>query len=190
MSDVQRRAPEIFRGEVTPCEHLVQIYESDDAFLDTLEEFAAAGLRTGEGVIVIATASHLDALASRLAAHGIDVDEARDGDRFITVNAEELISRLVFRGWPDDYLFKQHVTQLISRARGDGRKVRAFGEMVAILWASGQNGATARLEHLWNDIMESESFSLFCAYPRSGFTQDANASIREICAMHSRVVAA
>jgi len=190
MSDVQQRIPEIFWGEVTPCEHLVQIYESDDAFLDTLEGFTAAGLRAGEGVIVIATASHLDAIGSRLAANGIDVDRARESDQLITVDAEELISRLVFRGWPDDYLFKQNVTQLIARARGDGRKVRAFGEMVAILWARGQNGATVRLEHLWNGIMESEAFSLFCAYPRSGFTQDANTSIREICAMHSRVVAA
>jgi hypothetical protein len=49
------------------------------------------------------------------------------------MDAEELLSRLVFRGWPDDYLFKQSVTELLSRARRGGRRVRAFGEMVALL---------------------------------------------------------
>jgi hypothetical protein len=187
MGELQQSKPEMFWGEVTPCEHLVQIYENDDVFLDTLEGFAAGGLRAGEGVIVIATGSHLEALEDRLRVGGIDVDGALGSDQYIPANAEELIDRLVYRGWPDDYLFKQSVTQLLVRARGEGRKVRAFGEMVALLWAKGQNGATVRLEHLWNGILESEALSLFCAYPRSGFTQHANTSIQEICAMHTRV---
>ena len=32
-------------------------------------------------------------------------------------------------------------------------------------------------------------FSLFCAYAKSGFTQNAEESIREICDAHSRVLA-
>src|SRR5688500_19228341 len=54
------------------------------------------------------------------------------------------------------------------------RSVRAFGEMVAVLWANGHNGATVRLEHLWHAFCQSEAFSLFCAYPKTGFTQDAS----------------
>ena len=182
--------PEIFWGEVTPCEHLVQIYEDDDVFLDTLAGFAGGGLRSGDGVIIIATDTHLDALASRLIESGINVVAARQEDRYIPVDAEELLSRLVFRGWPDDYLFRKGVTDLLTRAGNGGRRVRAFGEMVAILWARGQNAATVRLEHLWQGICQNEGLSLFCAYPRSGFTQDANTSIQELCALHSRIVAA
>lgn len=187
MSELQQSKPEIFWGEVTPGEHLVQIYEHDDLFLDTLESFVGAGLRAGEGVIVIATEAHLQALEVHLRLGDIDVDAARSSDRYIPVNAEELIARMVFRGGPDDYLFKQSVTALLARARGEGRRVRAFGEMAALLWARGQNGATVRLEHLWNGILESEAFSLFCAYPKSGFTEDANTSIQELCAMHTKV---
>ena len=184
----QPTGPEIFRGEVTPCEHLVQIYDDHDVFLDTLAGFAGGGLRAGDGVIIIATDIHLTALASRLVESGTDIEAARQRDQYIPMDAEKLLSRLVFRGWPDDYLFKQSVTELLSRARRGGRRVRAFGEMVALLWARGQNAATVRLERLWQGVCLNEGLSLFCAYPRSGFTQDANTSIQELCALHSRIV--
>jgi hypothetical protein len=90
--------------------------------------------------------------------------------------------------WPDENLFNQLVTELIVRAKGGGRKVRAFGEVVAILWANGQVGATIRLEHLWNGFCENEAFCLFCAYPQSGFTQDASESVMHICEAHSKMV--
>jgi hypothetical protein len=94
------------------------------------------------------------------------------------------------RGWPDEDRFTQVVTDILTRARGDGRKVRAFGEMVALLWAQGNIAATVRLEFLWQKLCQSEGFSLFCAYPKAGFTRDLSDSITEICAAHSRVVAA
>jgi hypothetical protein len=188
-SEWEPTGPEIFWGEVTPCEHLVQIYEDDDVFLDTLAGFAGGGIRSGDGVIIIATDTHLEALGSRLTGSGLDLAAAQEEDRYIPVDAEELLSRLVFRGWPDDYLFKKGVTELLARAGSGGRRVRAFGEMVAILWARGQNAATVRLEHLWQGICQNEGLSLFCAYPKSGFTQDANVSIQELCALHSRIVA-
>jgi len=40
---------EVFWGEIAPCEHLVQIYDNDGAFLDSLEGFVAGGLRAGDG---------------------------------------------------------------------------------------------------------------------------------------------
>ena len=67
---------------------------------------------------------------------------------------------------------------LLTRGRAGGRRVRAFGEMVAVMWARGEQGATVRLEHLWHRLCQSEAFSLFCAYPRIGFTQDAEAGDR------------
>ena len=91
-------------------------------------------------------------------------------------------------GWPDEELFTNTVNDIITRARGNGRKVRVFGEMVAVLWAEGNAGATVRLEHLWNELQTHEHFPLFCAYPRSGFTQDAAVSMQMICDTHSKVV--
>ena len=69
------------------------------------------------------------------------------------------------------------------------KQFRAFGEMVALLWAKGQVGATIRLEHLWNKFCARHTFSLFCAYPQSGFTQDASESVVHICQAHSKMIA-
>jgi hypothetical protein len=68
---------------------------------------------------------------------------------------------------------------------GVGQKTK----MVDRLWGQGLSGATVQLERLWHALCRQEGFSLFCAYPKSGFTQNAEESIREICEAHSRVLA-
>ena len=83
---------------------------------------------------------------------------------------------------------KKEINKLIERAGKKNRKIRAFGEMVALLWARGQNGATVQIEHLWNQFKQNNDLSLFCAYPRSGFTQDINSSINQICGCHTKMI--
>jgi hypothetical protein len=187
-TDSDGNTSEVFWGEISPCEHMVQIYEEDDAFLVALEGFVAAGIRSGEGVIVLATPAHLRSLEDRLHAAHIDVQLATIEDRYIALSAERTLATFMIDGWPDDYLFERVVTDLLRRAGKGGRNVRAFGEMVALLWADGHNGATVRMEHLWHQMCHQKGFSLFCAYPRIGFTKDAESSIKEICAAHSKVV--
>jgi hypothetical protein len=186
--DLRPDEAEIFWGEIAPHEHLVQIYGDEAPFLDALEGFVVGGLRAGEAVIVIATAEHLNALEKKVQAEGFDLDAARSQNQYISLDAKETLSRFLLGGWPDDGRFRKVVSDLLVKARGKGRRVRAFGEMVAVLWSQGHNGATVRLEHLWHQFCQNEEFSLFCAYPRSGFTQDAEASIQEICSAHSKVI--
>jgi hypothetical protein len=185
----KQSTPEIFWGEIAPCEHLIQIYEDDGVCLDAVEGFVSGGLRAGDGVVVIATPAHLEALETRLRARGCDLDTACAQDRYITLDAEETLSKFIAGGLPDEDRFVQVVTEIIARAAQGGRRVRAFGEMVAVLWAQGHSGGTVRLEYLWHKLCQQGLFSLFCAYPKSGFTQDADASVREICATHSKMVA-
>ena len=187
-TDQNGKVSEICWGAIAPCEHLVQIYQEDDAFLDALEGFAAGGLRAGDGVIVIATPAHLAALARRLVATGIDVEGAAVTDQYVALDADRTLKKFMMRGWPDDVLFDRVVSELLARAGRDGRRVRAFGEMVALLWEEGRTGATVRLEHLWHRLCNERRFSLFCAYPRTGFANDVDLSAREICAAHSKVV--
>ena len=187
-TDHSGNSVEFFWGEMSPCEHLVQIYQDDAVFLDSLEGFVSGGLRGGDGVIVIATPAHLAALEERLVAAGIDVQTASLSDQYIALLAQQTLGKFMIRGWPDDILFTQVVSDLLKRAGRDGRRVRAFGEMVALLWCEGHTGATVRLEHLWHRMCHDKGFSLFCAYPRVGFTQDADLSMKQICAAHSKVV--
>jgi DcmR-like sensory protein len=179
---------DVFWGEIAPCEHLVQLYDNGAVFLDALEGFIGGGLFAGDGTVVIATEAHLDALAMRLVASGVDLHAAIRRDQYIPMDADETLAKFMVGGWPDEGLFREVARGLISRARGDGRRVRAFGEMVALLWVDGNREAVVRLEQLWHDLCEQEAFSLFCAYPKAGFTQRASISAHDICALHSRIV--
>jgi hypothetical protein len=184
-----RRAPtEILWGEAAPIEHSVQIYTDDSLFIDALEGYASGGLRLGEAVIVIATKAHRRALERRLRARGCDLDKALAEDRYVPVDAEEALSQFMVDGQPDESLFNQVIDGLFARASAGGRQVRAFGEMVVLLWNDGNNSATVRLEHLWNQYLERAVFCLFCAYPRSSFSEDAAGAMQEICSHHSRII--
>jgi hypothetical protein len=186
-NDAMLQDVEIFWGEIAPCEHLVQIYEDDQVYLDSLEGFIAGGLRAGDGVIVIATQAHRDALDQRLLDRDIDIFAARERDQYISLDAVQTLASFMVNGWPDEIIFEKVVSGLLDRARKHGR-VRAFGEMVAVMWEQGLHGATVGLEHLWHRLCQKEGFSLFCAYPKSGFTDDARVSVKNICDAHSRVV--
>ena len=177
-----------FWGEMAPCDHIVQIYEDDDGLIDALEGFVGGALEGSEAAIVIATPQHRQALDRRLQARGLDLDAARGADRYIALDADETLQRFMRNHWPDDERFEAVVLELLQRAGRGGRRVRAFGEMVALLWAKGYHGATVRLEHLWAQVCRRRGLALFCSYPRAGFTtRDSVVSINQICAAHSRL---
>jgi hypothetical protein len=179
-----------FWGEIAPCDHVLQIYENDRVFIDLLEGFVVEGFNAGESVIIIATSEHLEMLNTRLRNQGYDLFSLSLSDQYIPLVSRDTLNQFMINDWPDEILFNHLVKNLLSRGRKGNRQVRAFGEMVAELWAEGLSGATVHLEHLWNKLCKEDPFSLFCAYPKSGFTHDANTSIRHICASHSKMIAA
>lgn len=179
-----------FWKDVAPSDHLVQIYNNDEVLLNSLEGFVASGFRSGDSVIVIADLKHLQELDKRLLSSGFKTTALHSMDIYIPVNAKEALSKFMINDWPDDRLFTQLVTDLMARARGrHGRKVRAYGEMVSVLWSRGNQGAAIRLENLWNKFAETEEFCLFCAYPKEGFKGYHGTAVEHICAAHSKLIA-
>jgi hypothetical protein len=178
----------IFWGEVAPCDHVLQIYENDKAFFDTLEGFAADGFIKEECVVIIATEPHLYILDERLRARGFNIDVLKRSSRYIPLIAEKCLAQFMVNNWPDEVLFHKFVKKILEQPVAAGKKIRAFGEMVAVLWSQGHNGATVQLEELWHRLQQQHKFCLFCAYPKSGFTQDAVSSIECICKAHSMTI--
>jgi signal transduction histidine kinase len=98
-------------------------------------------------------------------------------------------------GWPDAERFTAVVGSALGQAAaaaGEGNPhISAFGEMVALLWMQGNAEAAIRLEQLWNDLAQTYSLSLRCAYPMSGFDREYHSdSFLKICAEHSHVIPA
>jgi hypothetical protein len=89
---------------------------------------------------------------------------------------------------PDPTPFRATLIPLIEQA-SHGRKdclVRAYGEMVDVLWRAGQTVAAVRLEMLWNELAQNQSFALLCGYSMGHFYKDA--AHHEICGLHTHVV--
>jgi len=177
----------VARSPNTP--HLVQFYEGDAFLLDELTRFCAAGLGAGEAVIVIATAAHLEGLEAALRAGGVDTTAAGAGGRYVALDAAETLSQFMVDGAPDEARFADVVGTVVAGAVKRHRHVRAFGEMVALLWADGNREAALRLERLWNQLIGALPFSLLCAYPVAALRDEtANASWLAICREHSQVI--
>lgn len=168
-----------------PCGHLVQFYADHNRLLDTLEGYISAGLYSGEAVVVIATPPHLHALEARLQGRGIDLVTARNENRYLPFGAHDAMDRFMVDGRPDAGRFTAFVDETVARARGPGRKVRAFGEMVAVLWAAGQREAALQLEQLWCDACARGALALLCAYPTSGFSGGDDPELERVRALHT-----
>lgn len=169
--------------------HFVEFYETEAFLVDSVRDFLASGLVTGDAAIVVATDAHRDSFGRALMEAGIELREAQRCNRFIALDASETLAKFMVDGMPDAARFRAAMAQLVSRAAGSARDVRIYGEMVAVLWEEGNVAAAIALEDLWNDLATRYPFSLFCAYPMRVIDTDASAAaFRTICGQHSRVL--
>ncbi len=183
----QAKAPK-FWGDVAVADHVVQIYEKDEILINALAGFVGDGINSGDACVIIATPEHIVALEKKLKEHGLHVDALIAHNRYIPVDAEETLSKFMIDEWPDAPLFFLTVSELLAPIIKTGRRVRAFGEMVAILWKNGNKDATLQLEYLWNEFCETQPMSLFCAYPLNGFDDELKSSLSKVCCAHSMVI--
>ncbi|MEA2371177.1 MAG: hypothetical protein QOH12_1571 [Solirubrobacteraceae bacterium] len=169
-------------------DHVVAFYQSDSGLATAVSEFVGPALRSRDAAIIVATAEHRSAFAAVIRAEGIDLDTAIADGRYIALDAGELLASLMVDGTPDPVRFREEVGSLIERATRDGRSVRIYGEMVALLWGDGDVSSMIDLEDLWNDLAPTHDFALFCAYPAGAFDAGEDATREVVCARHTRVV--
>ncbi|HET7842542.1 MAG TPA: MEDS domain-containing protein [Xanthomonadales bacterium] len=170
-------------------EHLLHFYHDAARFESRLADFVASGLAGGEVVIAIATTARLASLDDELRRRDVDVGAMLLQGRYQPLDAGVALETFMRDGRPDARSFLELLTGLLRRARREGRRVRAFGEMVALLWARNERAATLRLEHLWHAVCRRERLLLLCAYPHGCFHAEHEARAA-IAAAHTREVAA
>jgi PAS domain S-box-containing protein len=188
-ADVDARMPWMDWGDLGVSDHVMLAYEEDAHLLDTVSHFAATGLAAGEATVVIATPPHREQLEARLCAQGVDLASARLQGQYVPVDAAETLAQVMSNGWPDAERFADVVGGIIACAGSRYPRVRAFGEMVALLWVAGHEDAALRVEALWHDLIHTYTFPLLCAYPMPGFARRAHTSqFLTICAAHSHVI--
>ncbi len=170
--------------------HLVQFYDDDSFLFETVARFLAAGVAAGDRMLVIATPEHASGIREALSC--ALVPGALDATRVIFFDARDLLGEFMRGGMPDPVLFRQAGARLLASAPPQpGARLRAFGEMVNLLWHDGQPRAAVRLEELWNDLARENDFSLLCAYTMAHFYREGDSEhFIQVCGAHSHVLPA
>ena len=174
--------------ELAPNDHLLHFYDDEQGFYKVLEGFVATGFGQGDSVILIPTMAHRDVINRRLEGCGMDLHTARREGRYFDPIAENFLANFMKEGWPDQQRFEQAMDNLFRQAGARGRRVRVFGEMVALLWGDGQAEATVRLEQLWTDFRRRHPFPLLCSYPKAGFVAGMEKFLGRICSSRTRLI--
>ncbi len=172
-------------------DHIVQFYESDGFLTGSVSRFLGAALGAGDGAILIATRTHREAIQRKLRSRGLNLSVARAEGQLVSLDAAETLGQFMVGDFPDPERFQEVIGEVVAGV-GRGRpRVKAFGEMVALLWAEGKREGAIRLEELWNDLQKTHPFSLYCAYPIRAFNGPAQeVPFHEVCTCHSRVLPA
>lgn len=175
-------------GDPRPSRHTIGFYDSDDELVSRLVRFVADGLATDEAVIVVATPEHLVELDAALARAGVDLPSALVTGRYRPCDARRALSGLLVDGFPDGERFATTIGSMVDEAQARGLRVRAFGEIVALLWADGKLAAAVLLERFAADLAESRGVEVLCAYPTSDLEPDRLGYLTEVLARHTEVI--
>lgn len=168
--------------------HFVQFYEDDESLLDMVTEFLGSGLRAGDRLLVIATPEHRDAFMRKLEPSAA---RAATPDQITWLDARDALAAFMVGGLPDPVLFRSVLSEWIAKAKAGSPRVqlRAYGEMVDLLWQEGLCEAAIRLEELWNAAAEEHVFALFCAYTIANFYRERDASrFYDVCRSHTHII--
>ena len=146
-----------------PCGHIVYPYTDETLVGQAVCLFASAGIRDGEGVVLIMSGDHFEPIKLRLRVEGFNVEAYERSRQLTCVAAEDLLKTFMSGGTLNEEVFRSTVSDLIHRAQTGRSKVRVFGEMVSQLRDTDLI-ATTRLEELWNEVIVEHSVSLLCTY--------------------------
>jgi hypothetical protein len=174
--------------------HFVQLYEADeDALTANVGFYLWEGLRRGEGALVIVTPEHRELFAKHLTSLGADLTALMANGQLVFRDAPQTLAEFMVGGQPDWIRFEAVVRSAMRQVRPakGAEGLRAYGEMVGVLWKARQFSAAIRLEQLWNRLLEQSSFSLYCAYAIDIFGEEfAVANLDGVLCTHTHLVPA
>lgn len=166
------------------ADHLVHVYRESEELFDSAAEFIGTGLARGEAGIVIARPAHAAAIVAGVYAKGLS-----PGGALRVLDAEQTLVSLMSNGVPQWPAFAAACGRPIAELRLQYPGVRAYGEMVDILWQHGRHAAALTLEEFWNELARARPFALLCGYhidPLHGASYGAG--FERLCRAHTHLV--
>lgn len=174
----------------TQGDHLCQFYQNESMLMESLASFVVPGLTRGDGVVIVATKENVKAFKEFLERRQIDVTRVISNEQLLILDAHETLSMFIVDGLPDRALFNATIPPVIKNMLAKFPKVRAYGEMVNILFHDQNYQATRMLEELWNELARTEPFSLMCGYSicEGHHHENLSQKLEEICEPHTHLI--
>ncbi|MEO5968785.1 MAG: ATP-binding protein [Bdellovibrionia bacterium] len=167
-------------------DHIVKFYEDEKTLTDAVTAYVGSGLTEGDGIILITTPKHREALEKSLALKGFNVHEASIKKQLIFKDAAHTLSQFMENQVPNEEKFRALIGAMIEEFKPKYSKIRAYGEMVNLLLVDGNLTETIGLEELWNSLSLTYSFSLLCSYLISDFNEKLpEQAYQKVCQTHS-----
>lgn len=170
--------------------HAVKFYENETSLFTTVAGFLGQGLVDDQPAIVIATEAHRVSILRFLRGRLVNVKQAERRGDLVVLDAHETMAGFMVDGMPDAAAFDASVGQTIARLlkrRPRNTMLRAYGEMVDVLWKEGRSAAAIRLEILWNRLAAIHGFALLCGYSMGNFYKETR-QFEQVCRQHAHVV--
>lgn len=167
-------------------QHSVGFFSGTEPLVERVSSFLTTGLSANDAAILVATAEHRELVERAMTERGIDVTQVGSRGQYISLDAEETLSKLVVGGIPDRKLFSETIGSVVSQAQSKYMRVLIYGEMVSLLWLQGRSYAAIALEDLWNEVI-GDRLSLLCGYSVGALGHSAN-ELESIVAVHTDVV--
>jgi hypothetical protein len=124
-----------------------------------------------------------------LTDRGFAVQALEDDGQLILLDARLTLTALMNGGGVEPSRFRGIIGAVMERAGGRRRVVRAYGEMVDLLWKDGQAPTALRLEQLWNALARDYHFALLCGYSADNFIgAEPGNGFEAVCGQHRVVV--
>lgn len=170
--------------------HLVHLYRDPESLAAIVSLYLHDGLRRGDAGMVIATPDHEALIRQGLEELGQQPRRLQDDGRLAFLDARETLVAFMRDGVPDPMLFRKTIGPVFAALASQGHAgVRAYGEMVSVLWHEGRRDAAVRLEELWNGLAESHDFSLLCAYEGDSLAPEFHGRpAQDVYREHSHIV--
>jgi hypothetical protein len=169
--------------------HAVQFYGTDLSLFGTVSGFLADGLVADQPALVIATAEHASGLREHLTKRMIDITAAEETGQLQFLDAADTLGAFMVDGSPDAELFDRQMGAIIEAIRRDNHQaiIRAYGEMVDLLWRRGDPTAAIQVEILWNKLALKYRFALMCGYSMGSFYKQTE-HVEAIFEQHTDVI--
>jgi MEDS: MEthanogen/methylotroph, DcmR Sensory domain len=153
--------------EAGPHDHLVQLYGRDHhALVANVGRFFRVGLRRGESLLAIATLEHCDGFARELHREPEYQSAVRDG-RIMFLDAEQVLAQCSVGARLSLDQLETFIRSALEelRRRSEGAPIRAYGELVGVLWQAGRIDVAVELEQCWQRLVLQHDITVVCGYP-------------------------